>query len=214
MVSSCKKDGLSNNKPQGKYTVQGKVLFDTTLQPYKNTSVELYVTRGAQSTFVYKTLGTAVTNDSGWFSITYDATDVTGDDGGGANPAQVHLSSQWFIYDNLPVNQNINRTFIKPVAGTLQVYLQTSNPLETKHDTLYLAYYQMDKSGNDILTILSVTNTVNGLYKSLRVQPYGFTMFYGRGWKDFAYGHPRGGAKYIDTNIDGDPTIDKMTINY
>lgn len=216
MFASCKK---ADDKPQGKYTVQGKVLFDTSSMPYKNVPVELTVTRGSQSTFVSKTLGTATTNNSGWFSITYDAIDITGGDAGGGNQAQVHLSSQWFIYDNLPANQNVNRTFVRPVKGRLRISLSSKRSLESNHDTLYLAYLLYSKNSNGyIVTIDTFTKTFNGVYKTIEAPLYHSNLFWGIGKNNLVYDALHNGfTKYQGTqgvDVSGDPTINNVTINY
>jgi hypothetical protein len=202
-----------------KYTIQGKIYSDWNKKiPYANQAITVTVTKGSStifgSNYQSKDLGSATTDANGYFSVTYTKTDVVGQDPNTGKYAEIHIFSQYMQFDGLAVNQNINKDFFHPTQGSLEVYLQTNNPLVNAHDTLFLGYYQQNSNGDYVLDTLSITNAKNGLYKTLTAQIAGFTMFYGRGWKDFKYGHPRGGARYIDVVIDGDPTVNKMTINY
>jgi hypothetical protein len=215
LLACCKKE--EDPKPKPSYTIQGKIYQAYPTIPYVRQSITVTVTRGGniggfKDTYVSKDLATAITNDSGWFSVTYPATDITGSDPGGN--AQIHISSQFFQFDGLPVNQNINQNFFPPSAfGKVELYLQTNNSLELSHDTLFLGFI----AGN-VPVIDTITKSVNGLYKKYTAPSGGFTMFYSRGggdkWYNKNYKRFTYYAKEIDTQIDGNPIVNKMTINY
>jgi hypothetical protein len=215
LLACCKKE--EDPKPKPSYTIQGRIYQAYPTIPYVRQAITITVTRGGniggfKDTYVSKDLATATTNDSGWFSVTYPATDITGSDPGGN--AQIHIYSQFFQFDGLPVNQNVNKDFFKPTKGKVEVYLQTNNALEDTKDTLFLGIY-----ANKVLIIDTVLRTINGQYKIYDASIGGFYIYYGRGHKHFSYNSKLG--YFTDGNqlgagshVDGDPIINKMTINY
>ena len=214
LMFGCKKmdDASKPPVPTGNFTVQGR-LFDTFPgKPYVHVPVSIFVSKGHGQDYVEQTLGKSVTNDSGWFTITYPANSMT--DG------HLTVETPYNDFAGYAINSNINKDFFHPTKGELQINLFTNNPLENNHDTLFLGYFQQNPKDNgnlDLITIM-ITNTVNGFYKTIPVQLNGLTVFYGRGWKDFAYSslYNRFTDKshHIDLTIHGDPSIDEITINY
>jgi hypothetical protein len=213
-MACCKKQEDPKQKPS--YTIQGKIYQAYPTIPYVRQAITITVTRGGniggfKDTYVSKDLATATTNDSGWFSVTYPATDITGSDPGGN--AQIHIYSQFFQFDGLPVNQNIYKDFYHPTKGKVEVYLQTNAPLEANHDTLFLGRY----SGY-MPIIDTILSTFNGIYKTYNASISGFDMYYGRGSVEFGFNAKTGRFKNsqhnIGTVIDGDPIVNKITINY
>ena len=212
---SCQKASDDASKPpvpSGNFTVQGR-LFDTFPgKPYIHVPVTIFVSKGTGQSYVEQSLDKSVTNDSGWFSITYPANSMT--DG------HLTVETPYNDFAGYAINSNINKDFFHPTKGELQINLFTNNPLETNHDTLFLGYFQQNPKDNgnlDLITIM-INNNVDGIYKTIPVQLNGFRMFYGRGWKDFSYnaqiGRFTNNSHYVDCTIHGDPTIDQITINY
>jgi hypothetical protein len=218
LLACCKKE--EDPKPKPSYTIQGKIYQAYPTIPYVRQAITITVTRGGniggfKDTYVSKDLATATTNDSGWFSVSYPATDITGSDPGGN--AQIHIYSQFFQFDGLPVNQNVNKDFYIPTKGKIKISLQTNNPLETNNDTLYFAYLIQDKTGTS-LEIDTLQQTFTGLYKTL-ILPVGYeNFFWSRGKNNFKYDSARQGFTKIQhdqgLHIDGDPIVNEITINY
>jgi len=214
LLEGCKKSDTSH-APTPQYTIKGRIYISYPTTPYAKQSITLRVTRGANDTYVDADLGTTTTDDSGKFSIQYNQTSISGPDPGHGPAAQIHIFTQFLTFDNIPVNQNVNQDFYNVTNGKLQIYLYTNKPLETNHDTLFLGHFS---NGGNNLVIDTITQNINGLWKTSKPTIGGYTLFYGRGWKDFKYNPSINGfppsAHYFDVVIHGDPTIDKMTINY
>ena len=213
---SCKKQDTNTITPV--YTIQGRVYESYPKVPYAKQSITLRVTRGANDTYVEADLGTATTDDSGYFKITYDQTSISGGDPGGGPAAEIHMFSQFFTFDGIPVNQNVNKAFYNPTKGKLKINLQTSNPLEKNHDTLFIAYLQYtDSTKTSQMVVDTITQTINGYFKTIITPPLRLNIAWGRNSKVFQY-DPKTkqitNANVYYATISGDPIIDNATINY
>ena len=160
------------------------------------------------STYQSIDLGSPKTDDSGYFSITYDQIDLSDK----YNP-EIHIFNQFLQIDGIPINQNVNKNLYNPTYGTLQIYLYTKIPLEANKDTLFLGHY----SGNTPI-IDTLVNTFDGLYKTYKLPVTGFAIFWWRNSTTKGFDSNRNRFTYsaneVDASITGDPVIDKMTINY
>ena len=203
-IYSCKKD----DGPKARYTIQGRVYLSYPSRPLAKQSITVTFTAGHASSYESIDLGDATTDDSGYFSISYDALDMSN-----RSNVDIHIFNQFLQIDGIPINQNVNKNFFIPTSGTVEVYLQTNNPLQTNHDTLFLGHY----AGNTPI-IDTLVNANNGLYKTYKVPVGGFGIFYGRGWNKFNFDPSiqkfTSSKNRIDISISGDPIIDKMIINY
>ena len=204
VMISCAKSNL----PKPRYTIKGKIFMSYPSKPLANQNITLTFTAGHLSSYESIDLGTAKTDDSGYFSITYNAIDLSN-----RSNVDIHIFNQFLQIDGIPINQNVNKNFYIPINGKLEIYLETNKPLELNHDTLFLGHF----AGNTVV-IDTITTTINGLYKRDEVPVGTYTVFYGRGWNSFGYNLQfnrfYSSTKSIDVSISGDPTIDKMTINY
>ncbi|MGZ5242647.1 MAG: hypothetical protein ACXWEY_00245 [Bacteroidia bacterium] len=219
ILTACKKEP---NKPEEvpTYTIQGRILDGATMRAYPNLPVEIVVTKGAGSRHKSQNLGTAVSNDTGWFSITYKQTSITGTsyDGDEYN-AQIRLLAQWHQFEEIPVNQNVTKDFFQPTKGTLKVFLKTEKPLETNNDTLLFAYpIFTNSSWPDHWFMDTITKSINGYYLTLEDVPLTQNLFIGRGSKNFVFSQQQNAFKYVEQQlnpkIDGDPIVNEITINY
>jgi hypothetical protein len=203
---------ISCHKEQGKnrYTIEGRILNGSTgsSDVYNNSPIEIEATAGNGLKKKRATLGTTMTNDTGWFSITYDETDVTGAD------QQIHIFSQFFQIDGLPVNQDIKRRFYESSKGTINLNLKAKTQLNIG-DTLFLAYRKYE-SGDD-LQVDTITQTFNGFYRSIRTPTGKLNIVWGIGTKKFKYDGVNTGS--LDGNVyyapvTGDPVVDEVTLEY
>jgi len=204
VMISCAKSDL----PKPRYTIKGRVFYNYPSKPLINQPITITFTSGTMNTYQSIDLGSPKTDDSGYFSITYNEIDLSN-----RSNVDIHIFSQFLQIDGIPINQNVNKNFFIPTIGTLQIYLYTKKPLETNHDTLFFGYFD---AGSHLI-MDTITKTVNGLWKTTKPPVGGYTRFYGRGSKDLAFdaqGYPTQNAHHVDVTITGDPVIDKMTINY
>jgi hypothetical protein len=199
-----------NDDPKPRYTIEGRILDGTTGSSdiYNNSTIEIEATAGDGLKKKRAILGTTTTNDTGWFSITYDETDVTGAD------QQIHIFSQFFQIDGLPVNQDIKRRFYESSKGTINLNLKSKTQLNIG-DTLFLAYRKYE-SGND-LQVDTITQTFNGFYRSIRTPTGKLNIVWGIGTKKFKYDGVNAGS--LDGNVyyapvTGDPVVDEVTLEY
>ena len=203
---SCKKD----DGPKARYTIQGRVYLSYPSRPLAKQSITVTFTAGHASSYESIDLGDATTDDSGYFSITYDALDMSN-----RSNVDIHIFNQFLQIDGIPINQNVNKNFFIPTSGKLAIYLYTKNPLETNHDTFFLGHF--DGSGFNLITDTFLT-TINGYWKTSTLPVAGYTLFYGRGSRDYGYNPQINGfsqkSHHIDVSITGYPVIDKLNINY
>jgi hypothetical protein len=206
LLGSCKK----SDPPT--YTVKGWIGNGTTSAGVSNQPLELYVeTIKKGNGYKRETLANGSTDEHGYFSMNYKETDLT-------KGVDVHIGSSFFKFDNIPVNQNVERNFYLSSMGKLKISLTTIKPLEDNKDTLFIAYqeYEGNKNMNRIDTI---THTINGLYKTVRLKTELTGVNWGRGHKEFILDRTGTGFIYTEhtTNaflITGDPIVDSVMINY
>ncbi|MDQ3072912.1 MAG: hypothetical protein M3Q97_06590 [Bacteroidota bacterium] len=199
-------EGCKKEVPR--YTIQGTIQYGPSRLPYKDQLLSFTLVEGLEPPHNYTELGEAKTNDTGGFSFTYEELKTK-------RYATIAIYSQFLTFGGIPDNENVNRIFYRPTHGTLEIFLQTDNPLEKSQDTLFWGYpvYNAQTRRYDRITD-TILESVNGFYQSLRVPTPSLNIYWGRskGEYDSSYFPHLGRVIYAD--IEGDPVVNKVTINY
>jgi hypothetical protein len=203
--------------PKPKYTISVRILDGSTGSSalYKNQAISIEATSEGNFKSYREVLGTTTSNDTGWFTITYEETKLKG------YTEQVRIfgeGDQWQISD-LPLNQDILGRIYQSSYGTLKIFLQTQIPLEQNHDTLYIGYLKSDGGAGYVLIGDTITSTINGYYKTYRLPASAIGIHYGRGYKAYGFDQTMNrfkasGNDAVIFKIEGDPIINEGTINY
>lgn len=123
---------------------------------------------------------------------------------------KLSIYSDVYYSEELPSRSNFLDTVYASTYGKLQLFLNTSTPLNP--DTFFIYYSYSTGNVQDSRTD-TLNNASNGLYKTLIYKMGHKARFiYGRGMVNFNKNMNAGNYKEIP--ITGDPIIDKYTINY
>lgn len=121
------------------------------------------------------------------------------------------ITSDIFDIFDLTARKNYSDTFTISSLGTVELSLNTSKPLTS--DTLFLYYVYWSTGMNPVQHVDTIYSASNGFYKSFQCRPYPnkFGFAYGRGVNNYKRMYNKGGGTL---QVDGDPVINKYTINY
>jgi hypothetical protein len=200
--------------PKPKYTIAARILDGSTGSSaiYKNSAIQVEAIKPGAFSDKNVVLGTATTNDTGWFSITYEECELKGSD----VEVNIFAGNNWAIGE-LPVNKDILGRIYQSSRGQIKLYLQPKTELSAG-DTLFVAYAIFKSTGGiDHINVDTFTTTVNGFYKTILTPTPTLNIVWGIGTKQFKY--TLGNAGSLNGNIyfakvTGDPVIDEHTIMY
>jgi hypothetical protein len=194
VLLSCKKSG---SKPE--YTVNGKVMDGTANRPFINVPLQLvaYTDAGVLN-YKYDEVGRATTASDGTFTIKYTATDITG------SHAHMALEGSGLKFE-VPINQDVNKTFYNSPMGKLSFYLYSPDPIN--NDTLFLSY----GLGHNIQTD-TILKAKNGFYRTINAATASFVIAWGRGINQ--YKHNIAYSYTSEIQITGDPVVDSFMVSY
>ncbi|MEX0966809.1 MAG: hypothetical protein WD077_06195 [Bacteroidia bacterium] len=211
LMSSCKKV----EPPE--YTISGTILKAPD-QPVPLPKLQWEVVAldpGASRTFGKRSesLGFFTPDLHGNFSFTYEQTKVDG------REATIEFWSDgpgYFKVREIPVNQDVKDTFYTrgPFWGTLRIYLKPLKPLNG--DTLFFGY-GVEKGFDIVLEVDTILTEFEGLWGEMRFPPPQKTLHYGRGFKEFYYDdlyNQLRRSKQVNAQVEGDPIVNEVTIEY
>lgn len=194
---SCKHKECTKNET---FTMKLHFYNGTNGVKYNNLSVRL---RTSDPDMHFTDLDQKTTDSQGNVTLTYDANECKDYD--------LSITSDIFDFFDLPARKNFSDTFTISTYGKVEVSLNTATPLTT--DTLFLYYFYWYTGMNPIAQVDTIYSASNGFYKSFRCRPYPnkFIIAYGRGINNYKKMYNKGG---VTIRVDGDPVINKYTINY
>ncbi|MCC6721068.1 MAG: hypothetical protein IT243_02620 [Bacteroidia bacterium] len=197
-------------KEPEKFKIKGRIMDGTTGQRFKGLTFTVH-TKGGTANKIIGDLGSFTTNDSGDFEFLYEKIK-------GINSNSISIISNFMKFENLSINQNVEKVFYKSTIGR---YIITCNcPNIKTSDTLFLEYARM--SGVDLVrdidTIVNVKNGDNFTYS--RWPQESITLRWGINSNTFSWNYYQGNVNiinYLGTirgKVTGDPIIDEFEIKY
>ncbi|MCC7445546.1 MAG: hypothetical protein IT263_12025 [Saprospiraceae bacterium] len=207
LLNSCK-----DKKCEETWTIKGRLLNGTTLQPIKNVwfSATLYDLNHNNKATNQTPVGQGITDDSGFFSIEYPCKEKTFE----KIDFETLAPYGGYVRDNVKFEKHYFNTFYYSTQGRVHVILKPKKPLNsdtlfiegtfpglvkrdsftTEYTGLWVNYHTINKGGAVVYAARRRT-----LLDSIKQRP---SSYQENGWWSLPYG------------ITGDPFIDSLIVEY
>lgn len=208
--STCKKDCSE------KWSIKGRFLNGTSKKPYKNVWFNAQISdenvNGSSKDVVF--VGSAITNDSGYFEIFYDCQKKI------KKNISIWTSAPYsgYVRETFGFTKHSNGTYYFATEGQAKIFLKEKIPIN--NDTLFIGQFALDNQNNvywkDIDTI---TRPIPELWKHIYRQVIGVEIIlWSRKGSDFVEilktFKPIPNNNTIKPIITGNPIINEYTIEY
>jgi hypothetical protein len=202
---------LGCKKEPEKFKIKGRIMGGTTGFKYKGLTFTVH-TKGGAANKIIDDLGTFTTNDSGDFEFMYEKIK-------GISANSISAISTFTKFENIPINQNVDKVFFKSSLGKFKVICNCPNIKSS--DTLFVSYSKLNSSNVYRQVIDTVTNVTNGYSYIINTPPNSeFGVVWGINSNTFSWKYYNGNIDVINYlgniigRISGDPVIDEFEIKY
>jgi hypothetical protein len=197
-------------KEPEKFKIKGRIMDGTTGQRFKGLTFTVH-TKGGTANKINGDLGSFTTNDSGDFEFMYEKIK-------GISTNSISVISNFMKFENISLNQNVDKVFYNSTLGTVRISLQKVNPINF-NDTLFLLYDKNPDDGIEEIIIDSIINPQDGFYKQIRTSSKRLVFHYGIN-SELKYDILNSkfnilqGRRFDFNTISGDPILDNCTIKF
>jgi hypothetical protein len=201
---------LGCKKEPEKFKIKGRIMDGTTGFKYKGLTFTVH-TKGGSANRIIDDLGAFTTNDSGDFEFMYEKIK-------GISANSISAISTFTKFENISINQNVDKVFYNSTLGTVRISLQKVNPINSS-DTLFLLFDKNPDDGIEEITVDTIVNPQDGFYKQLRTSAKRLVFHFGIN-RELRYEILNSryniiqGRRFDFNIINGDPIIDDCTIKY
>ena len=200
------KDELPASEPHPGYTLSGKIINGTTMQPaVPGLVMDLMVNYSDPFEVDWEHLGKCTVQHDGSFEIVYQHSELAQ-----RSRSYMRFESSHYFSPSFPKNQDVVDTVIyESTGGDIDIMFKEITPLGS--DTFFLGYYDDDNAPERQAITDTITSATSGLYKSFRATKPRKVFWWGRGINEFKL-YLNENSKVI--NITGDPFTDSLEVAY
>ncbi len=192
----------NNGGPGTVYTIKGKLLNGTTMEPINPGMMMTLVAQNNGLAVKREELGTCEIQEDGSFELKYLYSEVAA-----ISTAFMRFESQFYISEYLPRNQSLDTVFYESTLGGGVIIIEDAPPF----NTIYIAYlnefdeYQFDS------TTQNTVKKIDFIYKPTRFGVYYDSVSIGY---NESTGRIQGNPKGVSVEVRGDPFCDTLVIEY